>query len=289
MTVFGCFWPSQTSYNGFRSVVIWEGGHGGKWLSFSIGIMFSNICNWSQKQSLVMPEQPSAMIKITKVSHDIVWPGLDSSTWPPQFPSKQDEKRTSEIWSRNQMIDLPLAAVEYWQVFDASESWAWALLLENESDEILREFKIMGRKASRPKTAQDNCLRAMMSTLSVRASNEFWLHSRICRRTTEENYKSTTSRSNYCSIAISGILGKILDHIILRNHNDVLRTSELQFGFKQHHSTTQSTFVVKEILIYYSTNQTPVFVMFLGASKAFDGYIIWSFSQCCQIEKFVPF
>ena len=76
--------------------------------------------------------------------------------------------------------------------------------------------------------------------------------------------------NNYRSIAISNIIGKILDHVILSKHANVLQTSDLQFGFKPQHSTTQCTYVVREVVDYYVNNRSPVFVTLLDASRAFD-------------------
>jgi hypothetical protein len=82
--------------------------------------------------------------------------------------------------------------------------------------------------------------------------------------------KSLNDSSNYRSIAISSILLKIFDKVVLATHSQVLSTSNLQFGFKAKHSTTQCTFVLNEIIDYYMRNDSSVFVTLLDASKAFD-------------------
>ena len=46
--------------------------------------------------------------------------------------------------------------------------------------------------------------------------------------------------------------------------------SDLQFGFKQHASTTQCAFVMNEIVSHYNFNKSNVFTGLLDASKAFD-------------------
>ena len=47
-------------------------------------------------------------------------------------------------------------------------------------------------------------------------------------------------------------------------------SSSMQFGFKPKHSTTQCTFVLNEIVEFYNNNDSPVFLVALDASKAFD-------------------
>ena len=66
------------------------------------------------------------------------------------------------------------------------------------------------------------------------------------------------------------MLGKIVDNIILENHKYVLKSEDLQYGFKAKHSTTHCTFVLNEVVDYYVNNGSPVFLVLLDASKAFD-------------------
>ena len=82
--------------------------------------------------------------------------------------------------------------------------------------------------------------------------------------------KSLCDSSNYRSIAISSIVGKVLDSVVMSKHRAALQTSDLQYGFKPSHSTVQCTFVLNEVVDYYTSRQTPVFVTLLDASKAFD-------------------
>ena len=82
--------------------------------------------------------------------------------------------------------------------------------------------------------------------------------------------KSLNDSSNYRSITLSSIVGKLMDNAILIKHQDSLKSSDYQFGFKRAHSTTQCTFVVKETVEYYRRNHNDVYAMFLDASQAFD-------------------
>ena len=49
-----------------------------------------------------------------------------------------------------------------------------------------------------------------------------------------------------------------------------MATSDLQFGLKEGHSTTQCTFAVKEVFQYCNNQNTNVYATLLDASKAFD-------------------
>ena len=82
--------------------------------------------------------------------------------------------------------------------------------------------------------------------------------------------KSLNCSENYRAIALSSILGKVLDLIIMKQHNHVFRTSDYQFGFKKNHSTTMCTFSVNEVAQYYLNNGSDAYIIMLDASKAFD-------------------
>ena len=82
--------------------------------------------------------------------------------------------------------------------------------------------------------------------------------------------KSLNDSGNYRGIALSSILSKLLDIIIIQKHNVQLRSSEFQFGFKEKSSTVNCTFVADEIINYYCNNDSYVYATYLDASKAFD-------------------
>ena len=82
--------------------------------------------------------------------------------------------------------------------------------------------------------------------------------------------KSLNCSDNYRAIALSSILGKILDNILLVKCSTIFQTSDMQYGFKKKHSTNHCTFVVQEVIKYYSNNNSNVLTTLIDASKAFD-------------------
>ena len=80
--------------------------------------------------------------------------------------------------------------------------------------------------------------------------------------------KSGNISNNYRAIALSSIMGKLLDHLLLSKYHNVFNTSDLQYGFKKKHGTVQCTFVVNEIIQYYMNNDSNVYVTLLDASRA---------------------
>ena len=86
-----------------------------------------------------------------------------------------------------------------------------------------------------------------------------------------KNKKSSLNDSNnYRGIALSSIIAKLLDIIILQKNCKNLKSSDLQFGFKEKSSTVQCSFVVDEVVNYYTRNNGNVYALYLDASKAFD-------------------
>lgn len=82
--------------------------------------------------------------------------------------------------------------------------------------------------------------------------------------------KSLNDSNNYRAIALSNVLGKLFDKIILFKHEPDFSTSDMQFGFKKHSSTTICTAVLDEIVNYYNDKGSDVYAVLLDASKAFD-------------------
>ena len=82
--------------------------------------------------------------------------------------------------------------------------------------------------------------------------------------------QSGCNSNNYRGIALSSILGKVIDLILLERLSGKLDTSHLQFGFKCGHSTNMFTMVLKETVAYYTSNESSVHCVMLDATKAFD-------------------
>ena len=86
----------------------------------------------------------------------------------------------------------------------------------------------------------------------------------------KNNKKCLNDSSNYRAIALGSILGKVLDYVIMEKSSHIFKSCDLQFGFKSKHSTTQCTYVLQEVIEYYNNNNSPVFLVTLDATKAFD-------------------
>ena len=96
-----------------------------------------------------------------------------------------------------------------------------------------------------------------------------------------------TSVENYRPLAITSVASKIFEIILLERYSALLSTTDNQFGFKPKHSTEMCTFVLKQVIEYYTSLSSPVFICFLDASKAFNKVNHWQlFSKL--IDRNVP-
>ena len=77
-------------------------------------------------------------------------------------------------------------------------------------------------------------------------------------------------KANYRVIALSTVMSKVLELILVERMQPYLHTCDSQFGFKSGLSTTRATFALKETVNYYTKQGSPVYACFLDASKAFD-------------------
>ena len=76
--------------------------------------------------------------------------------------------------------------------------------------------------------------------------------------------------NNYRPISITCIMSKILESVILVKYKALLCSTDNQFGFKSKHSTDHCILVMKEVIDFYTSHSSPVYICFMDASKAFD-------------------
>ena len=81
---------------------------------------------------------------------------------------------------------------------------------------------------------------------------------------------SLSSSTNYRGISLFNAIGKIFDYAILLISNTCFQTSDMQFGFKQQHSTVMCSLLYHEVINHYLCNGSNGYSCLLDASKAFD-------------------
>jgi hypothetical protein len=79
-----------------------------------------------------------------------------------------------------------------------------------------------------------------------------------------------TSSDNYRSIAISSLIMKLYDLVIIKVFNEHLFFDDLQFGYQSDVSTSMCTWLAVESISYFRRNGNDVFTCLMDMSKAFD-------------------
>ena len=81
---------------------------------------------------------------------------------------------------------------------------------------------------------------------------------------------SMNNSKNYRSIAMSSLVLKLLDWIILILFGDTLGVDELQFAYQPGSSTTMCTWAAVETINYFLRNGSNVYACLMDMTKAFD-------------------
>ena len=79
-----------------------------------------------------------------------------------------------------------------------------------------------------------------------------------------------SSSNNYRSIALSSLILKVFDWVVILALGDRLATDELQFGYQKRTSTNMCTWLAVETIDHFLRNGSEVFVGVMDMSKAFD-------------------
>jgi len=110
----------------------------------------------------------------------------------------------------------------------------------------------------------------MYSAIMVHGRNPSMFLDTVISSIPKDNSGNLCDQANYRGLAICTAMGKIWDQLILIKYRDKLNTSEHQYGFKSHHSTSACTVTMKEVIRHYIRNGSSVYSCLIDASKAFD-------------------
>ena len=78
------------------------------------------------------------------------------------------------------------------------------------------------------------------------------------------------SSENYCSIALSSVILKLIDWVIINIYGHLFKLNDFQFGFQENSSTNLCSWVVYETIDNYLRNGSIVYGVLMDCSKAFD-------------------
>ena len=86
----------------------------------------------------------------------------------------------------------------------------------------------------------------------------------------KDNKGGVSSLDNYKPLTGTCVCSKLLEIILLNHCNDKLYTKGNQLGFKCNHPTDKVIFTLTQVTEYHLAQESPCYIWFLDASKAFD-------------------
>jgi exonuclease III len=86
----------------------------------------------------------------------------------------------------------------------------------------------------------------------------------------KDKNKRVCDKNNYRPICLANICTKVLEKVMLTRLEGYIETLPNQFGFKPKLGTEMCVFLLKDLLRFYMSNGSHMFVAYLDASKAFD-------------------
>ena len=86
----------------------------------------------------------------------------------------------------------------------------------------------------------------------------------------KDGRKSKLNSNNYRLIAVSSLLLKLIDLLVLELFKDNLQVSSLQFGYQSNSSTVLCSWTLRECVNYYANRGSAVYLCLLDLTKAFD-------------------
>ncbi len=86
----------------------------------------------------------------------------------------------------------------------------------------------------------------------------------------KDKLRDMSDSNNYRGTALISAIAKVYDLILIQRYQVNLKTSDLQFAYKNRHSTVMCHNVVKETINYYLNRGLEIYSCMLDASKAFN-------------------
>ena len=92
----------------------------------------------------------------------------------------------------------------------------------------------------------------------------------------KEKTGDISDKGNYRHIALASVVSKVFEMSLLVKLEKYLYSSDYQFGFKPRHSTYLCIYTLKDVIEFYKSQSSSVYVCFMDASNAFDRVNHWT-------------
>ena len=86
----------------------------------------------------------------------------------------------------------------------------------------------------------------------------------------KDKHGALSSMENYRPITLSPIISKVFESFLLELYSKFLPSDHLQFGFKKSLGCSNAIFILRQVIDYFNSRRSNVYIASLDASKAFD-------------------
>ena len=86
----------------------------------------------------------------------------------------------------------------------------------------------------------------------------------------KDKHGALSSMENYRPITLSPIISKVFESFLLELYSKFLPSDLLQFGFKKSLGCSNAIFILRQVIDYFNSRRSNVYIASLDASKAFD-------------------
>ena len=83
----------------------------------------------------------------------------------------------------------------------------------------------------------------------------------------KDNTKNISDKGNYRPIALASVMSNVFEMSLRVKHESFLDSSDYQFRFKANPSTDLCFYTLKEVIYFYKSQSTSIYVCFMDASK----------------------
>ena len=215
-----------------------------------------------KKIRMVNPTIPSS---IDGVKNDI--PGHFANAYQKLYNSTDDEKEMSKMYSSisNSIDHTSLDDVDLITTEKVKEA---TMNLKSNRNDPLFDFNSDCLKNAPEILIEHLAYTIKSSLIHAHITNCLLLATII--PLIKDKLGNLTSSSNYRSIALSSLVLKIFDWLIILLFGESLGLDDLQFSYQKNCSTTMCTWMVIEGISYFLRNGSDVFTCTMDMSKAFD-------------------
>lgn len=193
-----------------------------------------------------------------------------------------DDHMIAEVFCKkfSELVIDPCPLNSYCDEFHTDESVQLCLLSVEEVDSVIRNHMKRGKAAGIDNLTLEHIIHSHPIVVwhLARLFNLMLKHGYVPNQfgrgivipLIKDKHADLTNSNNYRGITISPVISKIFEGCLLMKFESYLYSNDLQLGFKKNLGCGPALFTVQQVVKYFTSRGSTVFVTAVDASKAFD-------------------